>query len=253
MRLVRSTFLVLVAAVVASGFAGCISTEVSEAHDSEDNSEPAEATIDEWGWGDDHPDAERDEMVVLVHGLGRTPFAMKLLERTLQDEGYRVYNWGYSSYCCTVEELGVELAWDLQQMEGVRPERIHFVGHSLGNIIIRQALGHAPPSEPGRVVMLAPPNQGSETADRYSSLFGWMLVPLEDLQTGDEGVVQELYQIEDREVGIIAGERDGKVDVDNTKLETQDDHEVVETFHTWMMNRSEVQELILDFLRYGEF
>ena len=46
---------------------------------------------------------------MLVHGMGRTPFSMLPLERDLEDAGYRVMSFGYSSYCCTIAELGARL------------------------------------------------------------------------------------------------------------------------------------------------
>ena len=194
-----------------------------------------------------------DKLVVLLHGMGRSPAAMFLVEQSLQRQGYQVLNWGYSSTCCSVEELGTELAEDLDSLEAPRPTKIHFVGHSLGNIIIRWALENAPPDEPGRVVMLAPPNQGSASADRYAEWAGWLLEPIDELVTDDDSTARSLSTIEDREVGIIAGEYDGKIDVERTKLGTEEEHETVPAAHTFIMNRSDVREKIISFLADGSF
>ncbi len=198
-------------------------------------------------------DSKESQMVVLIHGLGRTQFSMLALEWNLDRMGYQVLNWGYSSTCCTVDELGKELADELRAIEEPRPDQIHFVGHSLGNIITRWVLSNAPPPEPGRVVMLAPPNQGAEMADRYAEWLSWLLDPLDDLVTDDQSTVRTLPQLEERDVGIIAGQYDGKVKVDETHLEAEDSHEVVSSAHTFIMNRPDVHSKIASFLEHGHF
>ncbi len=206
----------------------------------------------------ERPDEERvaenaEELVVVVHGMGRTEASMLLVRWSLERQGYQVLNWGYSSVCCSVEELGAQLAKELQELDEPRPSQIHFVGHSLGNIIIRWVLDENPPQEPGRVVMLAPPNQGSETADRYAEWTGWILEPIDELVTDEESTVRTLSTIDDREVGIIAGEYDGKVSVEESKLGTEEDHETVPAAHTFIMHRRDVRKLIISFLEDGSF
>ncbi|TXD35302.1 hypothetical protein FRC96_11545 [Lujinxingia vulgaris] len=197
--------------------------------------------------------AERTELVVLVHGLGRTELSMIPLRLMLEDAGYEVLNWGYSSFCCRLETIGQELASELEAIESPRPARIHFIGHSFGNIIIRWMLANAPPTEPGRVVMLAPPNQGSTTADRWAPYFGWLLAPLDDLVTDPTGAAASLPPITEREVGIVAGEYDGKVSIEETRLKGAEDHTVVPATHTFIMNDGETREQILRFLEVGAF
>ena len=59
--------------------------------------------------------------------------------------------------CCTVAEIGQQLADDLAERDG-EFDRVHFVGHSLGTVIIRWVLAQNSNEERvGRVVMLAPP------------------------------------------------------------------------------------------------
>src|SRR5919108_5353153 len=99
--------------------------------------------------------ADTRELVVLVHGMGRTSLSMVPLQRDLRAAGYRVMSWGYSSYCCTIAELGARLRRDVDASRGAAP-RIHFVGHSLGNILVRWMLtGETQPTGVGRGVMLA--------------------------------------------------------------------------------------------------
>lgn len=193
------------------------------------------------------------ELVVLIHGMGRTEFSMLSLAWTLERRGFEVLNWGYSSTCCDVEELGAKLADDLRELEGEPPAKIHFVGHSLGNIIARQLLDTEPPEQPGRLVMMAPPNDGAKVADRHVQWAGWLLEPLADLTTDQDSTVRQLSPIEDRDVGVIAGRYDGKVAVEETRDEGVDDHEVVPAAHTFIMNRPDVHHLVVNFLESGDF
>ena len=88
---------------------------------------------------------DRRELVFLVHGMGRTPVSMYLLGRRLERAGYRVSSFGYWSTTGTVPGLGAALARRVAELMGDAPA-VHFVGHSLGNIIVRWMLVHARPA-----------------------------------------------------------------------------------------------------------
>lgn len=194
------------------------------------------------------------ELVVLVHGLGRSRVSMMPLQWALERAGYDVLNWGYSSVSARIPELGEELGDDVARAAAAHPGRpVHFVGHSMGNILIRWLLVNERPGEVGRVVMLAPPNQGSRAADRYAPWFGWMLRPLPELTTGDGSTARTIPAPPDVRIGIIAGARDGKVSVEETRLAGADEHVVVEGGHTFLMARPTVQRLVLRFLDTGDF
>jgi len=193
------------------------------------------------------------DLVVLVHGLGRTPFSMMPLEWALEEEGYEVLNWGYSSTCCTVSSLAEQLGDDLRARTASGNRRVHFVGHSLGNIIVRSLISERPPFGLGRVVMLAPPNQGARAAGRYEPFVGWLLTPLEELSSQEPSAVIKLPLPPMVEVGVIAGQHDGKVTVDETHLAGERDHAVVPSAHTFIMTRVDVQRLVTSFLEFGTF
>jgi triacylglycerol esterase/lipase EstA (alpha/beta hydrolase family) len=195
---------------------------------------------------------DRRELVVLVHGMGRTRASMWLLGRALEAEGYRVLNWGYSSYAHTVPALGERLAADVTERAAGAP-RVHFVGHSLGNVIVRWTLAHRRPGRAGRVVMLAPPNQGSAAADRYGSYLAWLMPPITELRTGRGSTVRSLPAPRGVEVGVVAGSRDGKVSVAETHLDGERDHVVVPAGHSFLMDRRDVRRYTLRFLRTGRF
>ncbi len=195
---------------------------------------------------------DRRELVFLVHGMGRTPLSMFLLGRRLQRAGYRVASFGYLSTTGTVPDLGAALARRVADLAGEAPA-VHFVGHSLGNIIVRWMLAHARPHPDGRVVMLAPPNQGAAAADRWARWVGWAMPTIHDLRTLPESTVRTLPPPADVDVGIIAGLRDAKVRVHETHLDGARDHAVVPCYHTFIMNRADVHQLICAFLRHGRF
>jgi len=197
--------------------------------------------------------ADPRELVVLVHGMGRTPVSMLPLQRTLENAGYRVVSWGYSSYCCTIEDLAMRLRDDVAASRGAA-RRVHFVGHSLGNILIRWVLTEEErPSWVGRVVMLAPPNQGSYSADRYAGWLGRVLKPLPELATDSLSTVRRLAVPAGIAVGIIAAEHDGKVTVAQTHLPGETAHVTVPGTHTFIMYRRDVRGMVRAFLRTGQF
>jgi triacylglycerol lipase len=199
------------------------------------------------------PAAETREVVVLVHGMGRTPLSMLPLEWALEREGYEVLNWGYSSLCCSIAELSRQLEQELEEA-GLEERRIHFVGHSLGNIIVRDLLARgALPGRAGRLVMLAPPNQGSHEANRYAPYLGWLLRPLPELRTDDGSTVRALPPTRGVEVGVVAGRYDGKVALEETYLASPHTRIVVPATHSFLMYREDVRQLVTRFLRHGSF
>lgn len=197
-------------------------------------------------------DADARELVVVVHGLGRSRASMAPMARTLERAGYRVVNWGYSARDGGVPEIGAALAARARREARSAP-RVHFVAHSLGNVLVRWTLAHDPPPRPGRVVMLAPPNRGSASADRWTPWLGWFLRPLPDLRTDSASAVRRLPAEALVEVGVIAGRYDAKVSVEETRLPGARAHAVVPAAHTWIMNRADVRRMTVRFLRTGRF
>lgn len=215
--------------------------------------------------------AEGPECVVLLHGLSRTDFSMKRLERELQENGYSVANIHYDSRDHSIEELvdgAVESG--IAQCEQHLVRKIHFTTHSLGGILVRHYLARKAVSKLGRVVMLAPPNHGSEVIDVFGDIPGFELFsgePALQLGTDSGSVPQSLPPAHDYELGIIAGTRsispffslalpdrdDGKVSVESTKIAGMNDFIEVPYTHTFIMQRQEVIDQVLYFLRNGRF
>lgn len=217
------------------------------------------------------PVATASDCVVLLHGLARTSASMQTMQERLEEAGYDVVNIDYPSREFTIEELapmavGQGLA-ACRKMEEL--DRIHFVTHSLGGILLRQYLADNEIAELGRVVMLAPPNQGSAAADDLGGVPGidWFNGPAGlQLGKGEDSIPLALGPAE-FELGVIAGNRtidpigsavlddpdDGKVSVDDTKLEGMKDFVVVEHSHAFIMRLSRPIELTIRFLRTGTF
>lgn len=190
------------------------------------------------------------ELVVLVHGMGRTTLSMLRMERALEREGYEVLNWGYSSTCCRVERLSDRLRDDLARHVGGRPLRVHFVAHSLGTVIVRVALSEGMGSvEAGRIVLLAPPSRGARSADRAAPWLGWLLRPLPDLAT-DSSAAASVAWPADAEIAVVAGRFDGKVSIAEAAVEGAE-LLVLPATHTFLMMRGDAIRRTLDFLRSG--
>jgi hypothetical protein len=190
------------------------------------------------------------DLVLLVHGMGRTSLSMLPLAQALEREGFVTDTWGYSSVLHDIPELCALLAAHIAALELPAGTRVHFVGHSLGNLLIRGALGAQPRAGAGRIVMLAPPNRGAASADAWAPWMGWLWKPLPQL--GAAGLAGML-PVPPLEIGIIAGELDGKVAPEETHLSGETDHVVVPALHSFLMSRRDVQELTARFLREGRF
>lgn len=210
------------------------------------------------------------DQVVLLHGLGRTDLSMLMMENALERHGYDVANVGYSSTQHSIEQLAMEELGPAVEACCSEPHgKVHFVTHSMGGIVLRYYLENHSVDSLGRVVMLSPPNQGSEVADwvAENEILQRILGPWpQELGTGPESVPGQLGPV-DFELGIIAGNKtlnplfsrmipgddDGKVAVEATKVEGMTDFLVVPRSHTYIMMSDDVIAQVLYFLQHGEF
>ncbi len=210
--------------------------------------------------------------MVLLHGLARTCRSMRPMERALQGAGFTTVNVNYPSREKTVEEIvAAEFQQAVEMCRARQAERIHFVTHSLGGIVVRLGLQEHRPSELGRVVMLAPPNQGSFVTDRLRDwwLYRWVNGPVgRELGTEADSLPNRLGPV-DYPVGIIAADNhswfdawfasftteanDGKVTVESTKLAGMTDFLVLPETHSFIMASDRVIDQTIYFLRQGRF
>lgn len=216
----------------------------------------------------DLPETDR-EMVVLLHGHSRTKRSMAPLEKSLLKSGYAVENIDYPSREMNIDELVKYLDSRLERCCRDSAMKVHFVTHSLGGIMVRYYLEKNEMKNLGRVVMLSPPNSGSELVDLLKDL------PLvrdytseSRLQLGTEdGDLPGRLEPVDFELGIIAGDRslfplfswiipgsdDGIVSVRSSRTEGMTDFLVVPHSHSFIMNSPEVIRQVEYFLREGLF
>ena len=225
------------------------------------------------------PDPRTADTVVLLHGIGLGAWAMARLARSLRATGYRTINFTYPSRSLPFEQLAAEwLPAQLRSRGVATAPRVHFVTHSMGGIVVRAWLreeqrknGGHPPAGLGRVVMLAPPNQGSAVADRLRRFppFRWFTgVNGARLGTGTDSVPCALGPWPaEIDLGVIAGNRtlnplfaawlggasDGKVSVASTRLAGMRDHLVLPHSHTWLQWRSDTARAVGRFLQHGRF
>ena len=214
--------------------------------------------------------ASAQEQVILLHGLCRTSRSMSVMEKALTQAGYKVRNLDYPSRSDAIEQLTeTAIGPAVADCENDGATKINFVTHSLGGILVRCYLAHHAITNLNRVVMLGPPNQGSEVVDK---LGGWWLFKKingpagNELGTGKDSVPNQIGPANFC-VGIIAGNHslnwinswlipgrdDGKVSVERTKLAGMTAWIQLPVSHPFIMrNRMAIRETIC-FLREGKF
>lgn len=214
--------------------------------------------------------AHSSEHVFLLHGLARTSSSMRSMERFLSDHNFSVSNLDYPSRHFTIPELAKKVRQQIITIsEDQKSSKYHFVTHSMGGIILRQIQATTPLPYLGRVVMLGPPNQGSEIVDEMGKMKVFQLVngPSSlQLSTNTESIPNRLGSVS-FELGVIAGDRsvnlilsamipgkdDGKVAVSRTRVEGMKDFIMVHSPHPFLMNHRPAQEQTLHFLKTGRF
>lgn len=197
---------------------------------------------------------------------------MAKLAGFLSGHGYRVVNVGYPSTKFSISDL----------IDIIRPEiddaakeagegRVHFVGYSMGGLLIRAFLRHYRPANLGRVVMVGTPNNGSQIADFLKNwpLYRKVYGPAGQQLITDQTEMTDLFGTVDYELGIIAGNRtidpvssliigvrvpnDGKVSVESTRLDGAAAHIVIPANHTFLPVNRTMRSQTLSFLKDGRF
>jgi alpha-beta hydrolase superfamily lysophospholipase len=209
------------------------------------------------------------QCVVVLHGMARTRFYMRLIEQDLEKAGYTVVNESFPTRKETIEQLAQRVDGLVQQCRDTGATRIHFVTHSLGGLVVRYWLsGHALP-EAGRFLMLGTPNRGSEVADHYMHSRWYRLTTGPaglQIGTAPDSLPNRLGP-PPMETAVIAGSRsaspalsrlfggpnDGKVSVASTPVPGMVDFLVVDNSHYFLTRSSEVLRQMRAFLATGRF
>jgi len=207
--------------------------------------------------------------VVLLHGLGRSHRSMRAMEHALTRRGYEVINLPYPSTRYPIQDLARAVGEAVEQRCMKPNQVVHFVTHSLGGIILRAYLSGYPPLNIGRIVMLAPPNRGSELADILcgNPWLACLDVPaIAQLGTCRTCIPSGLGPVYGQ-VGVITGDKslnpffsylipgadDGTVSVKSASVEGMKAFLVVHHSHTFIVNSPEVISQVVNFLEQGTF
>lgn len=214
--------------------------------------------------------AAATDCVILLHGMGRSSASMKQIETALHGEGYVVINVDYPSTAHSIEFLSTNFVPPaITQCQSSGADTINFVTHSLGGILVRYLLQNYHIEGLGKIIMLSPPNHGSEVADALKDWapYNWAMGPpgqqlgtgADDLAKslkpipGDIGIITGEVSYDPWFSGILPGQDDGKVTVESAKLDEMKDFLIVESGHTFIMNSDSVIAQILYFLNNGHF
>jgi pimeloyl-ACP methyl ester carboxylesterase len=208
--------------------------------------------------------------VVLLHGISRTARSFRKMQAAVEAEGYATLNLGYASRSKALQTLAEDIHPAIERFAESIEGSVHFVCHSMGGLLARVYLARYRPKRLGRVVMLGTPNGGSEIADRlknfgaYRAFFG----PAgQQLGTQRDADIDALLPRIDYPVGVIAGNRsiypiaavmlpkphDGRVSVENTRLDGMADHVVIGASHPWLVRNGEAIAQTIAFLGDGRF
>jgi pimeloyl-ACP methyl ester carboxylesterase len=216
------------------------------------------------------PKTKIDAHVVLLHGLHASSGSMEKMEQSLLSFGYSVINVDYPSTDHTIEYLASVTLYDiLEPLTERSSSKIHFVTHSMGGIIVRYYLKHHNLKNLGRVVMVSPPNQGSELVDllKDQTVLERIYGPAaEELSLEDGSLVRSLGPV-DFDLGVIAGNKsfnplysallpgpdDGVVTVESMKIQGMNDFIILPQTHAFIMKNDETIAQVIHFLEHGVF
>jgi len=210
------------------------------------------------------------ECIILIHGLARSSRCMNKAASILEAYGYNTININYPSTKKSIKQLVEQhIQPIINNCESNHYQKIHFLTHSMGGILLRAYLSEHKIKNLGKTVMLAPPNQGSEIVDKlgHLSLFYLLNGPAgRELGTDINSVPMQLGEIK-FETGIICGnksinpllsrliegENDGKVSLQRAKIKGMSDFLAVPYSHTFIMQRKQLIYQALFFIQNSCF
>ena len=207
------------------------------------------------------------DAVVLLHGLGRGKAAMWWMALRLENAGYDVHRIDYDSFRRSPAEIIASVEKDIAACCAKLSGALHFVGHSLGGLLIRAYLDRKHPENLGNVVLIGTPNHGTDLVDKFRDSWWMQFAGDAALSLGtDAGSFPNSLPPPDYAVGVIAGKVDGSKDddriagpddglvpVSSTRVEGMRDFLVVDSGHSAMRYDSTVTQQTINFLKHGRF
>jgi pimeloyl-ACP methyl ester carboxylesterase len=200
--------------------------------------------------------------IILVHGLWYGPWVLRSLSRRLCRHGFKSRHFAYPATAASLDEHAGNL---LEFARSAQADTLHFLGHSLGGLVILRMLADSPGLPPGRIVLLGSPLGGSRVASRMGKLPGSEKL-LGKIRPTLEAGYSRLP--EDRETGLIAGSMglglgllaggtggpgDGTVALDEASSSGLHDRLVLPVSHTGLLYSSEVARQAATFFETGRF
>lgn len=207
--------------------------------------------------------------VYIIHGYGGFALQMEKINQDLTDNGYTTENYSYNGLSEDLDSLGLDVYRKVKQENF---DTVSFVTHSMGALIVRSMYQYLNSKEHFpfifRMVMLAPPNKGTEVADSFSyPTLKFLLGPNVDHMRTDSNSYANNLPIPTCETGIIAGikgkkpwfnpflkeDNDGVVSLSLTELGNEKERVIIKSTHGWMPQQKNVIKLISMFMKTGSF
>ena len=204
-----------------------------------------------------------NDIVVLVHGLWMHGWVMRLTGMRLRRCGFHSIVFSYPSMRNSLSQNALLLS---HFVAGMTAPRIHFIGHSLGGLLVLQMLAECPEQRTGRVILVGSPYNGSNVATRLSRRGpGRYILGRSMLQWLEQKAPEHNGQYE---LGVIAGRKsigcgrlisrlpqpnDGVVTVDETRISNISDQVVLNVSHSGMLLSAGLALQACSFLRSGHF
>jgi pimeloyl-ACP methyl ester carboxylesterase len=196
------------------------------------------------------------ELVVLIHGFAAPTWVLNPIARQLQSAGYETVIWSYTSYRRTLREHSDHLAAEfvrLSEREDIG--KIHVVAHSMGTVVARGALRKVcnKKFKAGRVVLMAPPNRGTNWSRWFGPIVKWLIPTVYDLSNSPTSYVNQLPSPDYWYVGIVRADFDLLIPRNSLELSEQMDFIAFPTFHSGLLFRRDVAKSVQRFLSTGFF
>jgi pimeloyl-ACP methyl ester carboxylesterase len=205
----------------------------------------------------------KETPVILVHGLWMNGMEMSLLRHRLNRFGYRPWSFRYASTRLDLAEIARCLN---NFVEKIPDQTVHFVGHSLGGLVVLKLFEVFPHQRPGRIIALGPPYQGSETARRFIRFPGsqHLIGPsIAQLLKGnipawsgerDLGVIAGTLNFGlGRLIGAVCNLGDGTIRLEETRIPGARDSLTLPVSHMGLVLSRKVAMEVYHFLEYGRF